>query len=1047
MSLYSASVKKPITTLVVFIGVIILGIYSFFYLPVDFFPKLEPPIITVFTFYQGANASDIEENITKRLENNFSTLTNLKKITSTSKENTSVLMLEFEWGKNLDEATNEVRDALGRAERYLPADAEKPVIFKFSASMVPVIIYSVTADQSYAALTDILDNKVVAPLNRIDGVGSVMMIGGPIRAVMVDIDPRKLDAYNLSLEQIGNALRTENIDMPAGNIEMGMVNYPVRVEGRFTNSDQVKDIIISNINSKVVYLKDVATVRDDLKKATLDDKTNGRKSVRLMVQKQSGANTVQVAKDVKAKLAEVTGSLPEDVKIETVIDTSDYIQKSISNLTETIYFAILFVILIVLFFLGSWRATFIVFLSIPTSLIVSFIYLFLTDNSLNIITLSSISIAIGLVVDDAIVVLENIVRNMKKGSFPREAAIYGTNEVAMAVISTTLTIIAVFLPLTMLGDLTGEIFAPLGAVVTITIATSVIVSLTLTPMMASRILKISKTKKEAKSIGAKVAVFNEKIITAIDAFYEKTLKFAVNNRPLIIILAILIFGSSLFLVNRVGFEFMPASDNGRISAQVELIEGTRLDITTQLARKIEAIIKEKYPEIEIISTSAGSAESGSMLSIFQKSGSYIISFIMTLPPVEERTRDIFEISDLLRQDLAGFPEIVKYSVNPGSMTSSMSSSSFGMSVGGGSTIEVKIFGHDFNNTNIVAEQVSAALKKIEGTRDVTISRDKEKPELQVKLNRDKMSNLALSTVMVSSAIRNRINGLTATQYREEGEEYDIIINYDEKFRQSTVDLENMTIQNMRGQLIRLGDIASVEQYFSPPNIERENKERLVKVTAFLMQTDLSTVTAELNRQVSQMNIPPEIEIEYGGSAKDMQDSFRDLIILLVLSIVLVYIVMASQFESFREPFIIMFSLPFAFTGVFLALWISGTTLNVISFIGAIMLVGIVVKNGIILVDYTNLLRDRGVFLKSAVVQGGRLRLRPVLMTSLTMILAMIPLVLSKGEGSEIWRPMGISLMGGLTFSTLITLIVIPVIYTIFGAARMKRERKNNPSND
>jgi len=956
-------------------------------------------------------------------------------------------MLEFEWGKNLDEATNEVRDALGRAERYLPADAEKPVIFKFSASMVPVIIYSVTADQSYAALTDILDNKVVAPLNRIDGVGSVMMIGGPIRAVMVDIDPRKLDAYNLSLEQIGNALRTENIDMPAGNIEMGMVNYPVRVEGRFTNSDQVKDIIISNINSKVVYLKDVATVRDDLKKATLDDKTNGRKSVRLMVQKQSGANTVQVAKDVKAKLAEVSGSLPEDVKIETVIDTSDYIQKSISNLTETIYFAILFVILIVLFFLGSWRATFIVFLSIPTSLIVSFIYLFLTDNSLNIITLSSISIAIGLVVDDAIVVLENIVRNMKKGSFPREAAIYGTNEVAMAVIATTLTIIAVFLPLTMLGDLTGEIFAPLGAVVTITIATSVIVSLTLTPMMASRILKISKTKKEAKSIGAKVAVFNEKIITAIDAFYEKTLKFAVNNRPLIIILAILIFGSSLFLVNRVGFEFMPASDNGRISAQVELIEGTRLDITTQLARKIEAIIKEKYPEIEIISTSAGSAESGSMLSIFQKSGSYIISFIMTLPPVEERTRDIFEISDLLRQDLAGFPEIVKYSVNPGSMTSSMSSSSFGMSVGGGSTIEVKIFGHDFNNTNIVAEQVSAALKKIEGTRDVTISRDKEKPELQVKLNRDKMSNLALSTVMVSSAIRNRINGLTATQYREEGEEYDIIINYDEKFRQSTVDLENMTIQNMRGQLIRLGDIASVEQYFSPPNIERENKERLVKVTAFLMQTDLSTVTAELNRQVSQMNIPPEIEIEYGGSAKDMQDSFRDLIILLVLSIVLVYIVMASQFESFREPFIIMFSLPFAFTGVFLALWISGTTLNVISFIGAIMLVGIVVKNGIILVDYTNLLRDRGVFLKSAVVQGGRLRLRPVLMTSLTMILAMIPLVLSKGEGSEIWRPMGISLMGGLTFSTLITLIVIPVIYTIFGAARMKRERKNNPSND
>lgn len=1033
MSIYSSAVRKPVTTIMIFVGIMVFGIYSYFQLPVDYFPKMEPPMITVFTYYQGASASDVEQNITRKLEDGFGSLTNLKKMSSKSKENISVITLEYEWGANLDEAVNEVRNAVGLSERNLPEEVESPTILKISTSMIPVLMFSVTSEESYAAIEEILDNKVIQPINRIDGVGSVYQSGAPTRAVMVDVDPRKLDAYNLSVEQIGGVLSANNLNLPSGSIEMGKSDFPLRLQGEFENSDIIKNLVISNRDGKTVYLKDVATVRDSLKEIKSDVRANAKKSVRIMVQKQSDANTVEVADNVKKKVEEIKKNLPPDVKIETLYDSSVYTIHSINNLKETVIYALVFVVLVVLLFLGRWRATLIVALSIPVSLIAGFIYMHLSGGTINIITLSSISIAIGLVVDDSIVVLENITKKLEHGGFSREAAIYGTNEVSLAVIASTLTIIVVFLPLTMLGGVTGILFKPLGFIVTISITTSVIVALTLTPMLSAKLLNTKLPSK--KSFSGKLFWGSQNMFNKLDNFYEKILVWAVGHRWTIIGVSTLIFISSLFLTKFIGTEFMPASDNGRISATVKLVQGIKLDETTILARKLDSTFMQ-YPEIEIVSASAGSGDENSMASIFSETGNYIISYTFKMKDRKDRIRDIFEVSENMRKDIEKYAEVETYFVDPGSSRSSSI-----MGSGGGSNLQIMIFGHDFDATNLMAEQISEEMKKIQGAKDIIVSRDKEKAELSLVLDNEKMTYFGLNTATVATSIRNRITGLTATKYKEGGDEFDVIVRFDENFRKSTEDILNISIPTPQGKFIKLHEIASLKQQYAQPNIERENKERYLTVSAAISGSDLGTVKSAIEKKIATMKIPDGVTIEYGGSAEDMQESFSNLILLLLLSVLLVYIVMAAQFESLSEPFIIMFSIPFALTGVFLGLFIFNSTINVISLIGVVMLIGIVVKNGILLVDFTNLLRDRGYSLKQAVVKAGRSRLRPVLMTSLTVILAMIPMIFNPGEGAEMWKPMAIAIFSGLTFSTLVTLVLIPAIYTMFGIGRMKKERK------
>ncbi len=699
MSIYGSSVKRPVTTILIFIGLMVIGLYSLVQLPVDLYPEIELPFVTVMTTYPGASASDIESNVTRPIEDVLNSVSNLKDLTSTSSDGLSVIFLNFEYGSNLDEAINDIRSNLNFITRILPEEAEDPTIIKFNSSMMPIIFYAVTASESYEGLEKILDEKIVNPLNRIEGIGNVSLTGVPGRRIYIDVDPRKMEAYNLTVEQIGGVLRAENLNIPAGYLEMGQTDYPLRIQGEFPESDILKNIVVSSFAGNTVYLKDVAEVRDTIRDSKLDTKINGKKGMGLFVQKQSGGNTVQVTKEVEQALEELKKDLPPDVKIELLFSSASFIKDSINNLTETLMYAGIFVVLVVLFFLGRWRATFIVILTIPVSLIVAFIYLFISDASINIISLVSLSIAIGMVVDDAIVVLENITRHIERGSRPREAAIYATNEVWLAVIVTTLTVVAVFFPLTFVEGLTGVLFKQLGLSVTVTIITSTVAALTLTPTLSSLMLKYRPIKKDASFFTYDGSI--RKWLDRFDNFYERTLRWALRHKTFISIISIIIFVLSMGLFSVIDTEFFPQADESTVYATVELQTGTRVENTIRTADMLDSLFKAKYPEINIISTSSGYDDQGGWESMFNAGGTHTIQYTISLVPIGERQRSVWDISEEMRADLARFPDIINYQV-----TTTQNMGSFG-----GNAVDVEVYGFDFAATNEVAKELAAKDQK------------------------------------------------------------------------------------------------------------------------------------------------------------------------------------------------------------------------------------------------------------------------------------------------------------------------------------------------
>ncbi len=1028
MSIYKSAVNKPITTFMVFTAIVVMGIYSLVQIPVDLYPEMDPPFISVMTTYVGANAGDIEANVTKQLEDALNSVDKMKEITSTSSDNLSIVNLEFEWGTNLDEATNDIRDVVDRIIDFLPDGVERPTIFKFNTSMMPIVFYAVTAKESYPGLEKLLDEKIINPLNRIEGIGSIGMMGAPRRVVYVDADPRQLDAYNLTIEQIGNLIAAENMNMPSGNVKMGSLDYQLRVQGEFTGSSVIENIVVGNMAGKPVYIRDVATVRDSIKDLSLDEKINGEQGLRMFVMKQSGANTMKVAREVRKNVDELQKQLPPDVKINLIMDTSDFIKGSINNLSETLMWAFIFVGLVVLFFLGRWRATFIIILTIPISLIVAFLYLYITGNSINVISLTSLSIAIGMVVDDAIVVLENITRHVERGATPREASIYATNEVWLAVIITTMVVVAVFFPLTLVGGMTGVIFNQLGWIVTITIVTSTLAAISLTPMLSSKMLRLRPKKQNPGRFSYANTI--ERALNYTDNFYEKTLRWVLRHKTFTMITSMGVFVGSMFLFNFIGTDFMPESDESSVTVSIELQTGLRVEETLKTTRYVERVFREKFPEIQIMSASSGSDDEGSMFSLFTTTGSNMINFMMRLNAVDERAKSVWDIADEMRAEIGKLPEVVNFTV---------STSNQGMG-GTSNTVDVEIFGYDFDVTNALAEEVRQRLVSVPGAIDVQVSRKKDKPELQFALDREKLAIHGLTTAQVSTYIRNRVSGLITSRYKEEGEEYDIRIRFQEEFRNSITDLEEITIVTPTGSRIKLKELGEVKEYWSPPNIEHKRRERIVTVTAKPDKVALGVLATNIQTAISDLDIPQGVMLNVGGAYEEQQESFMDLGLLMILSIILVFIVMASQFESFAMPFVIMFSIPFAFTGVALALFITGTTLSLVAALGAVLLIGIVVKNGIVLVDFTNLMRDRGYELYEAIAISGKSRLRPVLMTAATTILGMLPLALSTGEGSEIWRPMGITVIGGLVFSTIVTMVVVPVMYGILARHGERNKR-------
>ena len=1043
MSIYKTAINKPVTTILIFVALIIIGIFSFLKLPIDQFPEMEPPYITVMTTYPGASASEVETNVTKLLENRLNSVDGLKELNSSSKDNMSMIVLEMEWGTNLDEVINDIRSYIDMTKDNLPSGCSNPFIFKFSTSAMPILQYAIMAEESYPGLDKLLNDDVIPQLNRVDGIGNLSLSGSPERYVYVDINQEKLDAYHLSLEAVGQAVSNNNLNLSSGTVKMEKEQYQLQVRSEYIESDEINNIVVTTTpDGKQVYVRDIAVVRDTIKDLTLDEKTNGRESVRLIVTKRSGANTVQICEDVQKEMVKIQKRLPSDVKIEVIYDSSDYIKNAVMSLEESIMYALFFVVLVVLFFLGKWRATLIIAITIPISLIVAFIYLLFVDSSLNIISLSSLTVAIGMVVDDAIVVLENITKHIDRGSNPREASVYATNEVWTSVIATTLVIAAVFVPLTMLDGMAGILFKELGWIVTIVVCTSTLVAITLTPMLSSRLLKARKVhvgedgqlvEDPIKQNWYQKYVVN--LLDKVDAWYAKVLHTCLNHKTVTLIVVVLIFVASLIPVflGLIGTDFMQQGDNGRLSVTVELQRGTRIEETLKTARHLETRFQTLVPEIRMINTSAGSNDEANVSAIFSSTTNNKISMTVVCNKKYERERSISEIAEVLRQELENYPEIIDYQA---SMSSGMG--------GGASTVDIEIYGYDFDKTSLLADKVKRLVRdSVTGARDIDVDRDDDRAELKVVVDKEKIARQNLSSAAISTYVRNRVNGMPVGYLKEDGDEYNIVVRLQEENRNSLTNIQDLTIPTPMGKQLKLSEVAIVQEYWTPPTISRKSRQRVVRVKVTPYKTSLGELATEIQSVIEKVEIPQGVSVRLAGDYEEQQETFGDLIMLLAVIILLVYIVMASQFESFAKPTIIMMSVPFAITGVILALWITGTSLDMIGALGGIMLVGIVVKNGIVLVDYTNLMRDRGYELNEAIAMSGASRLRPVLMTAFTTILGMLPMALSNSEGSEMWKPMGIVVMGGLLVSTMVTLIVVPVLYAIMSRhGERNKEEKN-----
>ncbi len=1028
MSIYRKAVNNPVTTALVFIAFMILGIFSLSKTSIALFPEFDSNVIMVMSSYPGASAADIETNLTKVLENSLNGVANLKKLNSQSKENICMLTLEFEYGIDIEEATNDVRDKLDMVNSMLPDGASVPVIFKFSADDMPIMILSATADESLPGLDKILDDKVATPLARISGVGTVSVVGAPTREIQVYCDPDRLQAYGLSISGIAQIIAAENRNIPSGNVDIGSETYTLRVQKEFSDPSEMLDIVVGASGGKTVYLRDVARIRDGSEEREQESYTNGLRSARIIIQKQSGANAVNVIRNVKKTLAKVQPTLPSDIEIKTVVDTSDNIINTINSLKETIIITFIVVMLVVFIFLGRWRATFIIILSIPMALLASLIYLFATGNTLNIISMSALSIAIGMVVDDAIVVLENVTSHLEKGEKPKEAAVLATSEVAISVIASTLTMLCVFLPLTMIKGMAGIMFRQLGWIVSIIMIVSTTAALTLVPMLCSRMLKAGR--KEGKVYTAVFGPIN-RFLDAVSRGYGRLIGWATTHRKTVIFGAFAIFAAVVGLLGpKVKTEFFPRADQGRLQVSIELPMGTAQEVTRDFSQRFYADLVEAIPEIRICNVTFGQADSDNAFANLRANGTHIIQMNINVGSIENRERTVFEMSDIIRSIMARYPEIRRGTVTEG-----------GGGMGAASSVTIEVYGYDFEATDRVAKALQTEMLKDPVFSQVTLSRDEYTPEYQFDFDRTKLALNGLNSSTAGAAFSAAMSGSLASHYREDGEEYDIRVRYAPEYRTSVADMENIIIYNAFGKPVRMKELGSIVETRVPPTIERKDRERLISVKGIVARgAALSDAVASSQRILDATEIPSDITPVIAGDYEDQKDMFADLIVLIVLIIILVYMVMASQFESFMSPFVIMFSLPFALVGVILGCILTGTPLGVMALIGVIILLGIVVKNGIVLIDYTILCRERGMSVLEASVTAARSRLRPILMTTLTTVLGMLPMALGTGEGSEMWVSLGMTVCWGLTVSTLVTLVLIPTVYCVFAARQEKRKK-------
>ncbi len=1025
MNLPQFAVRRPYTVLMIFLAIFLIGLIAIFKLPIDLLPEIEPPVISVLVPYPGATASDVESDVVKYLEDRLSTVPNLDELNSLSKDNLGMVSCKFKWGTNLDVASNDVRDKVDLAKwdikEHAP-DSEEPILFKFSSATAPIMAITISAPSSWPQLYRIVDKKVSDALKRTKGVGAVIIYGGLRRQIKVELDWQKIKAYNIPVSLIIQRLKEENLDFPLGKIKKGKRDYFLRIKQRFKTPQEIKNILITQYKSKPVYLKDIAKVSDDFEEEKMKGYCNGKETIILIVQKQSGENTVEVCNNIKKTLEKVKKFLPRDAEVTIPMDGSEFILMAIKNLANTVVTAGILVVIVTLLFLRRLRASLIISLTIPFSLICAFIFLFLGGFTINVMSLMSLAIAIGMVVDNAIVVLENITRHVEEGQKPHEAAVFASTEVGGAIFASTLTTICVFVPLIFVTGLAGIMFKQLGAVVSITIFSSLFVALTLTPMLASKWIK-KETYSEKNKL-SKFYLAGEKFFKNIETFYVKILDYALLHKKRILAPLIIIFLVSIFLTRFIGQDLFPDVDTGDIDIMFRLNESARIEETDKILKEFGKIYEKLVPERKYYYTFAGESEKGFGVALGMEEGPNVGEGGAKLVPRTERKRSVYEIAQVLRKEIEKIPGIEKLKVIA---TTPMKQ----VFMAGKGKIEVELIGSDLDKLQKYAEKLGKEMKKIPGAIDVRSSFKKPRLELHINIDREKANLLGVNTAVLASTLRTYFYGYEATKFREAGDDFDIFLQLKEKQRYSLDDIGEIPVPTMSGKLVKLKTFAKVNMGLGPVEIDRKNRERIISVGCDTYKRAMSDVKKDIEKILKKLNIPKDIEINFGGEAEEQRKAFGDLGLLLIIGVILVYMVMVGQFESLKTPFIIYFSLPFAFVGVIWALLLTGTHFSMVTFMAVIMLVGVVVNNAIVLVDYANILRARGLSLLEAIKLAGRHRLRPVLMTSFTTIFGMIPLALGRGQGGEIWQAFGITAIGGLLLSSLVTLVLVPIIYSIF----------------
>ncbi len=1019
MRIVNFSVRRPVTMIISVIVLMILGFFTFSKMPVDLLPEMDFPIVAVMTTYTGAGPEEVETQITEPLEQSLNTLSNIKEIHSSSIAGSSFVIMSFDWGTNLDSTVIDIRENIGLIERFLPADAEKPMVIKMDPNMMPVLQMGISGgeDLSLAQLQDVAEDVIEPRLARITEVASVIITGGYEREVQVEVDTVKLENYGLSLSQVTNMLMAENFNASGGKVEQGGREYFVRNLQQFESVEDIENVAIITPAGDTLYVKDIAEVTDGSKEIDQLTRVNSSEAVGIHIMKQSDANTVKTCDAVIKEMQKIQEELASDIEYQVVMNQAEYINFSLDNTKKMIFQGAILAVLILFFFLRNVRSTMIIFTAIPLSIIATFTLMYFSKNTVNLLTMGGLALGIGRIVDDSIVVFENIYRHRTEGLPMMEAAIKGTTEVGGAVIASTTTIIAVFLPIVFVEGLASVIFKPLALTVSMAIFCSLLVALTIVPLMASRML----TDKSMEQKDNFVANATRRFGTWLDnlgeyykIFLSKVLK---RRRRVVIIVTILMIGS-LAAIPLIGAEFLPDMDSGEIAITVEIDKGSKLEDADILTSEVEETLRG-IDEVDLIFSSVGS---GANMMMDSGGSSDSSTLYIRLTPLKERSRSVSDVGEEIREKLTG---LVGAKVSVSTMDAAA------MMAGSGGAINVQIRGDDLNILRELSDEVAEAVRATPGTREIEASLTDGQPELQVKVDRQRAAAYGLTPMQVSNEIRGAMEGTVATRYKVEGDEIDVRVKPLSSQDKNLDYLSNLSIQTPTGFFIKLSQVATFEVAQGPVSIERIDQVRVANVNAALLNRDLSSVIDDIRAKTDEIALPAGYTIDFGGDSQEMMESFSSLAVALLLALILVYAVMAIQYESFFNPFVIMFSVPTAIIGVILGLLITGRSFCVTAFIGLIMLVGVVVSNAIIFVDYLKQLRERGMERDEAIIETGRVRLRPILMTAFTTILAMFPLALGIGEGAEVQAPLATVVIGGLLVSTLVTLVLVPVVYSIF----------------